>query len=48
MSKKNKVSEKIAHYEKEVADEMHNQRNYYEEEINRLLKKRKGELNIRR
>ena len=46
--KKDKVSENIAHYEKEVAEQMLKQRQYFEESINKIIKDFRGELNIRK
>jgi hypothetical protein len=37
-SKKNKLSDKISHYENQVADEMHKQRTYFETQIGRQSK----------
>ena len=46
--KKSKVSEKISHYEKEVAEQMLKQRQYFEENLNKIIKNYRYELNTRK
>ena len=46
--KKSKVSEKISQYEKEVAEQMLKQRQYFEENLNKIIKNYRYELNTRK
>ena len=46
--KKSKVSEKISQYEKEVAEQMLKQRQYFEENLNKIIKNYRHELNTRK
>lgn len=43
-SKKNKLSDKISHYENQVADEMHKQRTYFETQIGKKSKTHRDEI----
>lgn len=42
------MSEKISHYENEVAEEMQKQRSYFEENIYKMMKAHRNQINVRR